>query len=214
MKLRNILILAAVSAFSLVAIIGAATAQTVEPRLKHQRPVTVSALKQSFHPTRRQKRELRRLRTQIRKSPSTTIASTAAAEDAHPVALPEDLGDAWVTLADDGAVCTFIPDPLGGYGSSCATQSDLQAGGAITVLGGAGQLRDEAVAVLVVPDGGQTPVVTDPNGSTEEQPTDGLGAALVAEESSIAVGGVEVTIPDFAPRCESAVHDSHSVCRF
>jgi hypothetical protein len=215
MNPRNFLILILVAAFSVVAIIGAATAQTAtSSRQKHRPPVTVSALQGSFHPTRRQKRELRRLRAQIRKSPSATIASTADVDEARPVALPDDLGDAWVSMGDDGAVCTFIPDPLGGYGSSCATQEDLRVGGSITVLGGAGQLSGEAVAVLVVPDGGQTPVVIEPDGTEESHPTDGIGAALVSEESSVAIGAVQVTIPNFTPRCQTTVIEGHQICRF
>ena len=119
--------------------------------------------------------------------------------------LPGDLADAWVAPAEDGAICTYIPDPVGGYGASCATQEDLMAGGAITVLGGTGELRDQAVVVVVVPDGGDAPVVTDPSGTEETPAIEGIGATVVSEESSVSVGDVSLTIPAFEPVCEAAV---------
>lgn len=214
MRSRNLLALVAVGIAALAAAFGTAGADSLNTSQTHRHAnVSVSALARDFHPTRKQRRELRHLRRQIRKSPATLMASTASTEDARPVELPEDLGDAWVTTGEDGAICTFIPDPLGGYGSSCATQEDLLAGGAITVLGGAGELSGEAVAVLVVPDGGDTPVVTDPDGSQQARPTDGIGAELVPEESSIEIGGIRINVPEFDPVCQPAAGAAHQVCK-
>ena len=163
---------------------------------KSDKAVRVSSLTEPFNPTRAQRYELRQLRNQLRREHSASIASTVEVPDARPVPLPEDLGTAWVASAPDGGVCTFIPDPLGGFGSSCATQADLRAGGSITVLGGAGELSDQVIAVLVVPDGGSTPIVTSPSGRQESEPVPGVGAVLVPEESRVRIGGVSLEVPE------------------
>lgn len=162
---------------------------------KREAPVRVSSLTEPFSPTSAQRYELRRLRQQLRRANAASIASTIEIPNARPVPLPNDLGTAWVASAPDGGVCTFIPDPLGGFGSSCATQADLRSGGAITVLGGAGELNDQAVAVLVVPDGGPTPVVTSPDGTQRAEPVPGVGATLVPEESRLRICGVSLRVP-------------------
>lgn len=159
-------------------------------------PVRVSSLTEPFEPTTAQRRDLRKLRSQLRRAHTASMATSVAIPDARPVALPEGLGTAWVASAPDGGVCTFIPDPLGGFGSSCATQADLRAGGSITVLGGAGELSDQAIAVLVVPDGGPTPVVTSPNGKEKDEPVPGVGAVMVSAESNLRIGDVNLDVPE------------------
>jgi hypothetical protein len=158
-------------------------------------PVRVSSLTEPFNPTETQRQELTRLRGQLLQAPTTSIAASVEIPDARPVPLPGRLGIAWVASSPDGGVCTFIPDPIGGYGSSCASQEDLRAGGSITVLGGAGELNDQAVAVLIVPDGGPTPVVTAPDGTERLEPVPGVGATLVPEESRLQIGGVSLRVP-------------------
>lgn len=205
--------LALVAGASLLAVIlAAAGARVGELRPEPLPLVKVSALERPFTPTARHRRELSQLRRQISKSPMASIAATASVPDARPVALPEGLGDAWISLANDGAICTFIPDPLGGYGSSCSTQTDLRAGGAVTVLGGAGQLNNEAIAVMVVPDGGQDPVVTEPDGSQDLPPVDGIGATVVQESSRVTIGGVSIEIPEFDPRCSLSPNEDFRRC--
>lgn len=158
-------------------------------------PVRVSSLTEPFDPTETQRQELKRLRAQLQQAPTASIASSVEIPDARPVPLPDGLGIAWVASAPDGGVCTFIPDPIGGYGSSCASQADLRAGGSITVLGGAGELNDRAVAVMIVPDGGPTPVVTAPDGTERLQPVPGVGATVVPEESTLRIGSVSLRVP-------------------
>lgn len=158
-------------------------------------PVRVSSLTEPFNPTESQRYELKRLRGQIQQAPSASIAASVEIPDARPVPLPEGLGTAWVASSPDGGVCTFIPDPIGGYGSSCASEADLRAGGSITVLGGAGELNNQAVAVLVVPDGGDTPVVTAPDGTQSLEPVPGVGATIVPEESRLRIGNVSLRVP-------------------
>lgn len=159
-------------------------------------PVRVSSLTEPFNPTEAQRDDLRRLRARIQEAPSASIAASVEIPDARPVPLPEGLGYAWVAGAPGGGVCTFIPDPIGGYGSSCASEADLREGGSITVLGGAGELNDRAVAVLVVPDGGATPVVTSPNGTQKPEPVPGVGAVLVPEASRLSIGAVSLVVPE------------------
>src|SRR4051812_25489033 len=72
-------------------------------------PVKVSALQKPFHPTRRQRRQLAKLRRQVAGAPYASIASTASVTSARPVPLPDGLDDAWVSAASGGAICTFIP---------------------------------------------------------------------------------------------------------
>lgn len=163
---------------------------------RHLKAMRVSSLTEPFTPTREQRYELRKLRRQLHRVHSASIAASVEIPDARPVTLPDGYGTAWVASAPDGGVCTFIPDPLGGFGSSCASQSDLRAGGSITVLGGAGALNDQAVAVLVVPDGGPTPVVTEPGKSQEAEPVPGVGAVLVPEESRLSIGEVSMVVPE------------------
>lgn len=183
---------------AIVAASGARSGRSDQPSIS-VRPPKISALESPAHLTRRQRRDLVRLRRHLRRTPGRAIAASADPVAAHPVDLPEGLGDAWVTKADDGAVCTFIPDPLGGYASSCATTEDLQHGGAITALGGAGTLDGEAVAVLVVVDGAGTPVITSPDGQQSYAQIDGLGATLLEEESSIEIGNTSMTVPAYDP---------------
>jgi hypothetical protein len=178
-------------------VIGAFLINTAGAELgaKTEGPVRVSSLTEPFNPTETQRKDLERLRGQLGQAPTTSIAASVEIPDARPVPLPDGLGTAWVASAPDGGVCTFIPDPIGGYGSSCASQADLRAGGSITVLGGAGELNDQAVAVLVVPDGGPTPVVTAPDGTETLEPVPGVGATLIPEESRLRIGGVSLRVP-------------------
>ncbi|MGK2877411.1 MAG: hypothetical protein ACSLFF_02355 [Solirubrobacterales bacterium] len=190
---------AALTTLTAVLFIGviSSSAKPVKP----QKPATVSALSASFTPTTKQRRALRRLSRQVKKSPRASIASTTTIEGARPVDLPGDLKDAWVAPAEEGSICTYIPDPTGGYGASCATQEDLQAGGAITALGGAGELRNEAVAVVVVPDDGAPPVITEPDGHQATFDIHGIGATILPEDSRLTVGGVSLVVPDNDPSC-------------
>ncbi|MBJ7353792.1 MAG: hypothetical protein JHC98_03120 [Thermoleophilaceae bacterium] len=212
MNTRTFTLLLVACGTLLVSAIGVAGARVGKDRPAAPPPARVSVLKQPFQPTRRQRRELLKLRRQVAKSPHASIASTASVPDARPIELPEGLGDAWVSMADDGAVCTFIPDPLGGYGSSCATQEDLRTGGAVTVLGGAGQLNNKAIAVIVVPDGGQDPVVTEPDGRQEHPQVDGIGATVVPERSRVSVGAVSLEIPEFDPHCSTSPNEDFRRC--
>jgi hypothetical protein len=211
MKLRTFAGLMLSVSILLAAVIGVAGARTggstaTTPTMK------IGALGRPFSPTSKQRRELAALRRQISRSPRATIASTANAPDARPVPLPEGLDDAWVSEADDGAICTFIPDPLGGYGASCTTQADLRLGGAVTVLGGAGRLKHQAVVVMVVPDGGQDPVVTEPDGTQRHQDVDGIGAAILPESARVTIGGVSLEIPKFNPKCASIQNGDFRQC--
>lgn len=212
MKVRTYTMLMVISAFAIAGVIGVAGARTGGSRLGGQPPVRVAALKSPFHPTIRQRRELTRLRRQMGTAPRASIASTAIVSDARPVVLPNGLGDAWVTLAADGAVCTFIPDPLGGYGASCASQADLRTGGAVTVLGGAGSLDNRAIAVIVVPVGGQAPVVTEPDGTQNHPPVDGIGAIVVPERSRITIGAVSIEVPVLDSHCSSSPNGDFRRC--
>jgi hypothetical protein len=201
MKVRTTMGLIAFGTVLLAAAIGVAAARSHAPRNEPRPPVRVSALERRVHLSRSERRELGRLHLHVARSARASIAATADVPSARPVDLPDGLGRAWVSPAADGAICTFIPDPLGGYGSSCASQDDLRTGGAVTVLGGAGPLNNEAVAVMIVPDGGQAPVVTEPDGSQVTQSVDGLGATVVPEKSVVTIGAVNLEVPTFDPRC-------------
>jgi hypothetical protein len=200
MKFKPFAIAAVVAGCVVFNILDGAFGEEVHESPKQtQRSVRVSALRVHAKLTLHQRREWRRLRRAMSRAPRSGLAATADVADPHPVPLPADLGDAWVTEAANGSVCTFIPDPTGGYGSSCATQADLAAGGAITLLGGAGQLDGQAVAVMVVPDGGPTPIVTSPDGEQYAAPLDGLGATLVSDQANVRIGTLSITVPPTPP---------------
>jgi hypothetical protein len=212
MHLRTFTVLAVISGLALAALIGVAGARVGDTPDRKPPLVRVSALKKPFHPTMHHRRELVELRRQVARAPRASIAFTASVPSARPVDLPGGLGDAWISQAGDGAVCTFIPDPLGGYGSSCASQADLRSGGAVTVLGGAGELNDRAIAVMVVPDGGQDPVVTEPNGSQQHPDVEGIGATVVPESSRVSIGSVSIEVPSFNPHCSTNPNEDFRKC--
>lgn len=108
----------------------------------------------AFTPTKAQAAQLSDLASAFAKSPDGSIALTAQAGGARPVQLPSGYPNAWIVPATDG-VCVAIPDPLGGYGTSCSSQADLAAnGGFVTMLGGAAgtDLAGRYLTVVVAPD--------------------------------------------------------------
>lgn len=179
----------------------------------------VSLLKAKFKPTRAERKRLRTIGRLVKRSPRGSLVARARVANARPVRRAVGLGDAWIAPAADGSICTFIPDPLGGYASSCATQDDLRAGGSITAVGaGPGRNADaEAHVVVVIPDGAPNPTAVSPDGEQSEIPIDAnAGAATVGLGTTIRAGGKRLTIPrSIEPVCEPVEQGATSqVCRF
>lgn len=166
---------------------------------KRHQTVRVSAFKKKFTPTRAQRAQRRGIRRQVKRSPRTSIASTAMISRSRPAPISGWAASAWIAPAADGSVCTFIPDPLDGWGASCATASEVAAGSAMTLLGGApsGPLANAAIVAVVVPDGGQSPIVEQPNGSVVAlDVSSNVAAAVVSPGALVRSGRAAITVPD------------------
>lgn len=190
-----------------IGVAGAAAPKSSVASREHHSSAKTSVLGTRFAPTKKQARQLRRISRLVKAAPKASIAATADVSSSRPVALPTGRGDAWITPASDGSVCTFISDPLGGYGSSCASQADLLAGGAITVVGGSPTAPNpgELVAVIVIPDGGAAPTVQSPSGETDAlMVSSNTASTVVASGSQIVAGKVVLTLPKVSvPKCDS-----------
>ncbi len=148
--------------------------------------------------TRKQKRQRAAIRRHVARSGHRSLIASANVAQAHPVPIGDGLGDAWIAEADDGAVCTFIPDPVDGYGASCATEADLRAGNTVTILGGGstGPLTDSAIVAVVVPDGREDPTVTLPDGNSKALAArSNLATGVVPISTKVRSGGASVTVP-------------------
>lgn len=201
---HRIPVVAGIACAILMAVGISATALPSKGVQRAKSPVHISALSAARHLTAKQRSELRRLRRTVSRTPHASIASTASTEKAVPLSLPEGLGDAWVTQAADGSVCTFIPDPDDGFGSSCATEDDLRSGGSITLLGGAGRLAWKAIVVTVTPDGAPPAVLKRADGAIRPLSASNFGTTLAAAGSTITAGQQSIRIPDATPRCTGA----------
>lgn len=202
---------------------GALEAAIANPGIggAQRQPATakVSLLKSKFKPTRAERKKLRTIGRLVKRSPRGSLVARARVTSARPVRRTAGLGDAWITPSADGSVCAFIPDPLGGYASSCATQDDLRGGGLITAVGaGPGSNSgDEAYVVVVIPDGSPNPTVLETDGRQFEIPIDAnAGAATVGLGAAIRAGNKRLNIPRTAePVCDPVEPGASSqVCRF
>lgn len=185
---------------------------------RHRATAKVSMLKSKFNPTRSERKKLRMIARLVKRSPRSSLIARARIASARPVRRTAGLGDAWITPSEDGSVCVFIPDPLGGYASSCATADELRHGGLITAIGaGPGRSGGAADVVVVVPDGSPNPTVLEADGQLSEIPINSnAGAATVGLGAVIRAGSKRLNIPwTEEPVCDPIEPGASSrVCRF
>lgn len=164
-----------------------------------EKKVVISAFRKPFKPTRAQRKQRRAIARQVKRSPRRSIAATANVRRARAVAVEGYGASVWILPGDDGSVCTFIPDPVDGWGAGCATAEELAAGHAMTMLGGAPgtPLGDSAIVAVVVPDGYEEPTVRRPDGSLSVlTATSNVAAAVVPPGALVRSGRASMTVPD------------------
>lgn len=189
-----------------VATLGAADAAPEAHSFERPAPnANVSIIGAKFKPTQLQRKRIRSIKRMIKRAPRGAIVAGANTTNARPISRAPGLGDAWIVPAEDGSICTFIPDAIDGYASSCATEEDLIAGGSITALASMPGSGDgvEAQVVLVVPDQSPNPSILRLDGTSHEIPITGnVGSAIAAPGEKIIAGRVQMTVPELEqPAC-------------
>jgi hypothetical protein len=153
-------------------VVGIASATSIGraggERATSARHARLAVFDRPFHASRAQLRERAEIHREFRRAPRGTAVASAAIDGSRPVAIDGTSAEAWIAPAADGGVCTFIPDPLGGYGSACASPDSIAAGHAMTTLivGQGGPLAGQAIVVIVEPDAAHAPTVHRPDGTT------------------------------------------------
>jgi hypothetical protein len=204
-KQLAVAVVAAVAIVAVVTVWSASAEQTpagaagAEASATGKQKAVVSAFRKPFKPTRAQRAQRRKVARMVKRSPRSSIAATADARRARAVAVAGYAASVWILPAEDGSVCTFIPDPLDGWGAGCATAEELASGHAMTMLGGAPgtPLGDSAIVAVVVPDGYEEPTVRRPDGSLSVlTATSNVAAAVVQPGVLVRSGRASITVPD------------------
>lgn len=136
------------------------------------------------------------LRNQFGRSTPGAAASNADFDQAHSVPIADSASEAWIAPAGE-KVCVFIPDPVDGFGATCATPEDAANGYGVGVLGPAAGSNDRSVRVaVIVPDGGKAPTVK--VGGTERtlEVTDNVAAAVLAPEGELITDAGPINLVD------------------
>lgn len=117
-------------------------------------------------------------------------------------AAPVAGGSSNVWIAPSGGdVCTFIPDPVDGYGASCAPIAAIKAGKAVTVLGGTPDTPAESVIVAVlVPDGAAPPVVVVDGQTSTLKVTGNVAAARLPATAQVKTAAVSLDLSNLGRR--------------
>lgn len=160
--------------------------------------VRLSAFDRPFRATRVQRAQRSEIRREFRQAPRGSAVASAVFDTARPVTIPGTQTNAWIAPDGGGGACTFIDDPLGGYGSSCATPDVIGNGQAATILvvGDGSPLAGKALVALVEPDGAAAPVVHRADGSTDALPvSNNLATGLVSPGDTISSAGNQMVVP-------------------
>lgn len=211
MKLTKSSIVATMAMFGILAAVGAAWAtagssgngQTrVATARRASARMSLRVFRSSFAPTRRQRHERAEIAREFSHAPRGAAVATADFSDARPVPIPGQSGDVWVSPDANGGVCTFIPDPLDGYGAACATLDAVNADDDITMLGGGtvGPLTDSAIVAIVEPNGAAPPRVIGSDGSSSTLTiASNVAVAVVKQGDTIVSGANSRIVPDLRP---------------
>lgn len=109
--------------------------------------------------------------------------------DAHPAPISGTASSAWIAPSG-GDVCTYIPDPVNGWGGGCYPLSIVEAGEAWSILGGgSSDMGSNVIVAVVVADGKPAPQVVAPDGTATTLSVSGnVAAALVPSDDTLKVG--------------------------
>lgn len=124
-----------------------------------------------------------RLSEEFSIGPDESPVAHANFDQAQPVEIANSSVNAWIAPSGN-QVCTFIPDPVGGDGASCATMDLIESGLAITIMGGGPVLQDEVIVVVLAPDGASTPTLEYADDTSSSVEIDGNAAAVLAPASA------------------------------
>jgi len=178
--------------------IASATSEHRTVTAKKAHGARISVFHHPFHPTRAQRAQRAEIRREFRHTPPDSAVASAAYDSARTVTIPGTDTDVWIAPDENGGACTFIADPLGGYGSSCATANAIANGQAATMLivGDGTSLAGKALVALVAPDGAAAPLVRSANGTTRELPIDGnLATGLLEPGDVIESNSNDIVVP-------------------
>jgi hypothetical protein len=104
--------------------------------------------------------------------------------------------DAWIAPAGNG-ICTYLPDPVDGYGAGCSTLTEIEAGTAYAVLFG-DLPKEEVMFAAVVPDGAAAPSVQLADGSVETLGVhSNVAAAILPSTATVELTGTTVSLARF-----------------
>jgi hypothetical protein len=181
-----------------LAAVGIASATSAHGGAAKKPHARISAFHRPFHPTRNQRAQRTEIRREFRQAPRESAVASTAYDSARTVTIPDTETDVWIAPDDGGGVCTFIADPLNGYGSACHTSEVIANGQAATMLivGEGDPLSGKALVAIVEPDGAAPPTVRAPNGATRELPLEGnLATGLVNPGDTLESNGNEIVVP-------------------
>jgi hypothetical protein len=118
--------------------------------------------------------------------------------DAHPAPIVGSDSSAWIAPSG-GKVCTYLPDPVDGWGGGCYPLGSVEEGRAYTILGGGvtTSLAGSVIVAVVVPDGDPAPSVLAPDGSSRTLAVTGnIAAAIVPSADTLETGGLSINLDD------------------
>jgi hypothetical protein len=171
---------------------------------------SLAVFRKSFHPSARQLRERAEIAREFHHAGSNATIASADLADSRAVPINGGTDFVWLAPSADGGVCTFIPDPEGGYGAACTTMGIVNAGHAMSSLGGSstGPLAHQAIVAIVEPDGAGAPTVRSLDGHTSELPiTSNVATGYVPLGATVVSGKNVIVVPAATtPKC--AVPDS------
>ncbi len=144
-----------------------------------------AALRRAARLTARQRHELRMLRRQFRHHGLRASFARADYAAARRAPMSGSSDDAWVAPSGD-RVCVYLPDPVDGFGTTCASLADAQAGRGVGILTPQANSSDQHIRVaILVPDGGTAPhlITTDGTDSTLSV-TNNVAAAVLGPNAA------------------------------
>ncbi|HEY4918015.1 MAG TPA: hypothetical protein VIH92_13970 [Solirubrobacteraceae bacterium] len=114
---------------------------------------------------------------------------------AHPAPISGRSSQVWIAPSGND-VCTYIPDPVNGWGGGCYPVGTVEAGEAYSIMGGPNAgLGDNVIVAVVVSDGGPAPQLVAPNGTTSTLAvSSNVAAALVPADDSLKVGAQTIDL--------------------
>jgi len=125
-------------------------------------------------------------------------AATADFALAQPVAVAGSSADAWIAPSGSD-VCTYLKDPVDGYGTACSTIEEVRAGGDTLTLAG-GAPNSPVILAAVIQDGGRAPEVIHGDGSvTALAVQSNVAAAVLPTTDTVRIAGRSIDLARFEP---------------